>query len=632
MAIQVLTKEVRELIAAGEVVERPASVVKELVENSIDAGAASIEIEIRGNGLKLIRVTDNGEGVERDDVPKAFLRHATSKVADAGDLDSIGTLGFRGEALAAISAVSKVRFVTKTKEAQNACEYCIEGGQEMHLSDTGAPDGTSVYVEDIFYNTPARMKFLKKDAYEGGAVQTIAEQLALSHPEIAFKFIREGRTVFATPGDGDLYSAVYNILPKDVASSMIKVSPASDKIPVWGYVSSPKNSRASRSLQYFFVNGRFVRSRSASAAAQEACKNVIMQGKYPSFVIAIEVPLDDVDVNVHPAKTEVRFNDEGEIFRAVYAAIKTAVAEYAGSFGRQTGRDAEPPKRETGEDKPAGSAVVRRDYTELLVENIAPEHKTPRGFMGYVPGEHKPSKNEIEQLEMEQPGPVYQTKNSGIDIEYTIPRKQLDDVPDDELLQRTISETRPSEHLILLGEAFETYIVAQLNDDMVFIDKHAAHERILFELLNTEEQGIDRQILIEPAVVSLGAEEKQAVTGNLDVLERIGFLVDDFGESEVVAREIPTYFVGKNINDAVTEIAVKLLENSNDVTTNEKEWLVHSTACRAAIKAGHKTSPGELMQLVVKILDDDVPKFCPHGRPVYFIMSRKEIEKKFGRQ
>lgn len=617
--IKLLTKEVRELIAAGEVVERPASVVKELVENAVDAGAGEIEIEIRRSGLDMIRVTDDGAGIAQEQVPLAFARHATSKVQRADDLEQIGTLGFRGEALAAISAVSKVRLVTKQADAPNATEYIIEAGEEVSLDDTGAPNGSSVYVSELFYNTPARMKFLKKDVHEGNAVQTIAEQLALSHPEITFRFVRDGRTVFSTPGDGDLYATVYSLLPREVAQDMVQVQPLDEQIRVTGYISAPKKARASRSLQFVFVNGRFIKSRSISAAAEEACKNLVMQGKHPSFVLNIGLAPQDVDVNVHPAKTEVRFKNERAVFSAVYAAVKMAVTAYAEDFARQTQTPYAPqeaaPVAETAQDTIQPQTLPPREETAPL-----------RGFMAYVP--ETPAESRQVQLTLEQAAQVYETTRKGkIDIEYT------DLVPVPQVPGAGGVDTDPGnvEGLRVVGELFDTYIVAQMGEAALFIDKHAAHERLLFETLAGHDIGPERQILLSPVVVSLSTEEKQALLDDAETVQRVGFLVEAFGENEVAVRETPTYLAHSGVADAVTQIADKLASKSNDITTDQTEWLLHSVACRAAIKAGHKTSAQELVQLTTDILSQKIPKFCPHGRPIYFVMDKKELEKRFGR-
>lgn len=616
-SIKLLDKTVRELIAAGEVVERPASVVKELVENAVDAGATIIEIEIRCSGLELIRVTDNGGGIVRDEVPTAFLRYATSKVQLADDLEQIETLGFRGEALAAISAVSRVRLVTKTPGAAIATEYIIEAGEEIGLDDTGAPDGTSVYVAQLFYNTPARMKFLKKDVHEGNAVATIAEQLALSHPEIAFRFVREGKSVFSTPGDGDLYSAVFSLLPRDVTTDMIKVTPLADDIRVWGYISTPQKARASRSLQYVFVNGRFIKSRSISAAAEEACKNLLMQGRHPSFVLNIDLAPQDVDVNVHPAKIEVRFKNDRAVFSAVYAAVKMAVTEFAGDFKRQA--TPEPPRQTA---QPA-SAVRQTEPQQQEPMQL------PRSFITFVPDSDE-KKQQI-QLTLEQAALVYETaKNKKIDIEYADPVPQMAATQEISLDEPDTVRLSGGD-IRIIGELFSTYIVAEYGDAALFIDKHAAHERILYEQLTQQTTAPQRQVLLEPVPVSLSKEEKQVLADNEETVLRIGFLIEDFGDNEVAAREVPTYLVYGAVADAVTEMAAALAAQSSDVTTRQAEWLLHSVACRAAIKAGHQTTIEEMLRLTADILDNTIPKYCPHGRPVYFVMDKKEMEKRFGR-
>ena len=625
--INVLAKEVRELIAAGEVVERPASVVKELIENSIDAGADAVEVELVRNGLGMIRVSDNGGGIPCSEVKKAFLRHATSKVSDAGDLDSIGTLGFRGEALAAICAVARVRMVTKTPVEPAAAEYRIEAGEEISLDETGAPDGTSIYVSDIFYNVPARMKFLKKDVYEGNAVQSVVEQLAMSRPNIAFRLIRDGKTVLSTPGDGKLFSAVFGVFPRDVADSMIEVKPMNDRIRVWGYISVPEKARASKSLQYFYVNGRYIKSQSTGAAAAEACRGLLMQGRYPSFVINIEMPCEDVDVNVHPAKTEIRFKNDREAFSAIYAAVKIAVAGYAGSFARQTESAAQTGSVKTETDKPL-LPVIDAPTPENNNEPLTNTNTKP--FAAYVP--ETAADNSILQLTLEQAARAYEQKNRGIDIEYTAPLKTRDSRTDRDVLRDALAGTKPLGQINVVGELFGTYIVGEIGEEMILIDKHAAHERILYEqLVESGGAGIESQTMLEPVVVSVSREEKQILLDNAPTLVKLGFTVEDFGKNEVAVREMPVYFSAKGVAGAVTGFAVQLLGSSSDLSADETEWLLHSTACRAAIKAGHNTSRGEMVQLVAAIIDSEIPKYCPHGRPVYVMMDKKEMDKRFGR-
>ena len=634
--VHVLDDRVRELISAGEVVERPASVVKELVENALDAGADRIDIELRNHGLGMISVTDNGKGIEEDDIRTAFLRHATSKISSEEDLNSIGSLGFRGEALAAIAAVSKVRLSTKTPENVHGFRYIIEGGKEVSLQECGTPTGTNVTVTDLFYNTPARMKFLKKDVAEGNACEQLIWHIALSEPDVSFRLIREGKLVLRTTGQG-LYSAVFDLFPREIASGMGEISTApGESVAVSGYVSSPKQSRASRSLQHISVNGRYIRSRSIQAAAEEAYRGFMMQGKFPAFVISVTVPLDAVDVNVHPAKTEIRFTDERSVTRAVYRAVRETVQQLGSatpelavsdvSSDGQTVTAAEteaaaPAVQETrAADRPAGGGNISFH-----------SERVPSGF-------RDPAREIFEDLVRidgsKDAGPAH-VRPSSLDIfpetDITSAPVQTSFDPEPEKAADEEQVLFREDHLRVVGELFDTYIVAGAGDQMVMIDMHAAHERLLYELIRDAHQNVDSQILLEPVVVSLSPDEKQALLDNTEALEKLGFSVSELGEREVAVREIPTYLKNSAAADAVTEIANGLIENSESLTFEAREWLMHSSACRAAIKAGHKASQTEMVALAEQILCGNVPKFCPHGRPVYITVSKNEIEKRFGR-
>ncbi|MEA5051431.1 MAG: DNA mismatch repair endonuclease MutL [Oscillospiraceae bacterium] len=639
MPIRVLEKSVCEQIAAGEVVERPASVVKELAENAIDAGATSVEIELRRSGLELIRVSDNGCGIARGEVRTAFLRHATSKISTAADLEAIATLGFRGEALAAICAVARVRLVTKRRDDELATAYGIEGGEETELTETGAPDGTTLYVRDLFYNTPARMKFLKKDVHEGNAVQDVVEQQALAHPEVAFRLLRDGRTAFSSPGTGDLRAAVYSVFPREAADNLVELIYDTDSAAVRGFVTRPGYARASRGYQFVFVNGRFVKSRGICAAAEEACRGLVMAGKYPCFALELTVPYGDVDINVHPAKTEVRFRSERAVTSAVYAAVKSAVT---GAAVQGTAQRAQEPLL-TPDKTPVRAAVLPREGNSTSF--AAPTADTGRAgrksesFLDFWP-----QTDEMQPLPgsrgavLAQPGAMSAKMPEAppADGEETAASgafyRQTGGVPQPEpfIPQQTALEEKQTP-ITVLGELFDTYIVAQYGDKALFVDKHAAHERLLFEQIKGEDIEKLRQVLLEPVVITLPAAEKTALLENGALLEGLGFVVEDFGGREVCARELPTYFPLAAAADAIEKIADRLCSLSEDLTTEEREWLIHSVACRAAIKAGSSTTRYELQQLCEQIMRADVPKFCPHGRPVYFTMDKKEFEKRFGR-
>lgn len=608
--IQLLEKSVCEQIAAGEVVERPASVVKELVENAIDAGAGKVEVELQRNGLRSIRVTDDGSGIVREDVRTAFLRHATSKIRTSRDLEAIATLGFRGEALAAICAVSRVRLVTKTRGEAFGTAYEMQAGEETLLEDMGAPDGTTIYVNDLFFNTPARMKFLNNDVHEGNAVEAVVEQQALAHPEIAFKLIRDGRVSFQSPGDGDLFSAVYSVFPREVSENLLLLSPTDEKIGVSGYVSAPSAARASRSYQFVYVNNRFVKSKRISAAVEEASRSLVLAGRYPCFVVNLSVPFEDVDINVHPAKTEVRFKNEREAFSAVYSSVKSALAVFS----------LKPPKSVELANEERANGHIQSEQTSFSTAFFEEKRdntvKTPseKSFLEYSPEGDTAREDFAYAVSVKQEESEYAPKISeppAAESSFTLQPETLS--------------------IRIIGEAFDTYIVAQCGTDLLLIDKHAAHERVLYEKVKNSDLESARQILLEPVIVPLSVAEKTAVLENSELFLSIGFVIEDFADRDVAVREIPTYFPAKAVSDAVIRAAEKLLGGGVGIEPKEREWLLHSTACRAAIKAGDKTSNEELTALCKQILAGDIPKYCPHGRPVFVSVPQKELESRFGR-
>lgn len=603
--INLLPKQISELIAAGEVVERPASVVKELAENSIDALAKHITVEIQHGGITYIRITDDGCGISYEDVPCAFLRHATSKITTADDLDSISTLGFRGEALAASSSVSKIELFTKTNGEQFGTHYIIEGGNEVVYEENGCPDGTTIIVRDLFYNTPARMKFLKKDVSEGNAVSAVIERMALSHPEISFKFIRDGKQTLSTSGDGKLDSAIYSVLGREFSNSLIPLNDESDRIKVTGYVCKPVFCRQSRAGQFIFLNGRLVNSKTVMAAVEQAYKNSAMVGKFPAFVINVEMPFDTVDVNVHPAKTEVRFSDEKRIFEAVHYATKNALS--------------------VGDTRPVIDVSANRkktffehmdvkQYRQQAVSTDALDTKTVA---------EKVYENVIENppTVLKQDITPHFTKK--VDVNISV----CDDIPEPK--QAVENEYKPTEEVKFIGEAFSTYIVAEKGNSIFLIDKHAAHERILFNKLKAEEKA-QTQVLLTPVTVRLSANEYDAVIKNGQLLEKAGFEVDDFGNGTVVVRAVPSVLGDADIELCLTEVATSLLDKGS-VEIEMLERLYHTVACKAAIKAGYITTKTELSELAKKVLSSDDIMYCPHGRPVAFEIKKYDLEKQFGR-
>ncbi|MCQ2455116.1 MAG: DNA mismatch repair endonuclease MutL [Clostridia bacterium] len=612
--INLMPKEMAELIAAGEVVERPASVVKELVENSIDADAKHITVEIERGGILYIRVTDDGCGIAAEDVKTAFLRHATSKIKSADDLDKISSLGFRGEALAATAIVSKVELFTRQETDTFGTRYVIEGGNEVLFEENGCPKGTTVIVRDIFYNTPARMKFLKRDITEGNSVAAVFERVALSHPEIAFKLIRDGKLVLSTSGDGKLYSAIYSILGREIASTMIPVTAQSD-ISVNGFICKPAFCRKSRAAQYIFLNGRYVQSNTVMAACEQAYKNSAMVGKYPSFVINLTVPFQTVDVNVHPAKIQVRFSDEKLIFNEVYSAVKNAII----------GGDTRPEIKIATKTPVGFTKMSAEEYTQqTIAEKVYPKTisfpKTENRNQVTFKADTTPF---FEREDVKK-----QIKTVDIDIA----------VEEEEKTENEISKTKaqePIEKPIIeneakyIGEVFSTYIVAEMGDSIYLIDKHAAHERMNFNRLKENAKAESQQLLM-PQNVRLSREEFDAVISNTALLEKAGFELEDFGNGSVLIRAVPAMLCAEDVTDMIVEAAQGLL--TKGAPESEKlDKIYHTVACKAAIKGGNITGKTELEALAKKVLADNSIMYCPHGRPVAFKITKKELEKNFGR-
>ncbi len=619
--INLLDKQVSELIAAGEVVERPASVIKELVENSIDAGSTIITVEIKNGGISYMRITDNGCGISEQDVPTAFLRHATSKIQTSDDLNSIATLGFRGEALAAVSSVSRVEMLTKTPDSQSGTYYKIEGGIETEISPIGCPDGTTIIIKDLFYNTPARMKFLKKDVSEANACAAVIDRIALSHPEISFKFIRDGKQILSTNGDNNLKNTVYSVLGREFSNSLIDVNGENLGIGVTGLICKPFTCKATRNSQYTYLNGRLVRSGTVVAAVEQAYKNSAMVGKFPAFVLNLSVPFETVDVNVHPAKTEVRFSDEKRVFDCVYAAVKNALS----------GGDTRPEVKIPTPTFNKFERMTTQEFKQTVLETeIKPKIENP------VIAEKTFSDNS-KTVTFKSPVNLDFAKPS-VFVDLNNPSKPIEKIPqpikvepqsvknEDSVL---IDKTEEVVDVLVIGEAFSTYIVAQMGDSVFMIDKHAAHERILFNQLKTTRK-IEVQALLTAVTVSLNKEEYNAVINNTDLLLECGFEVEDFGNSTVAVRAVPSTLVKEDLNLTISEIAESLLK-SGKVQIGFEEDLFHTVACKAAIKAGTKISSLEMQKLAEKVLRTKEIMYCPHGRPVAFEIKRRELEKMFGR-
>lgn len=632
--INVLPKEIYQLIAAGEVVERPSSVVKEMIENSLDAGAKNITLEIKNGGSTYIRITDDGCGIERDDVRKVFISHATSKISKKDDLNSIATLGFRGEAMASISAVSKVELLTKAENEEIGTRYEIAGGEELEFDDAGCPNGTTIVVRDIFFNTPARMKFLKKDVTEGNQVAGIVDRMAISHPDISFRFIRDGKQVLITSGNGDLKSTVYSVLGKEMSDSLMSVDYSFNDMRITGFVSKPTASRKSRAGQYFYINNRIVKSKTAMAALEQAYKNTIMVGRFPACVLNIELNPAQVDVNVHPAKTEVRFANEKPIFDLVYYAVKTAIENdrtvkevefkenpiyrqesknvyqnndnksFQAKFDFFKKKD-EPPSQQVIKTKP------REDFWQ--VEAPKPEYKIAR--------DEKPKARVDINIEYEEPEEISTAKSKDAPKERDIEKVVITDEKDNENVIPNFK---------LIGEAFKTYLIVEIENELYFIDKHAAHERMNFERFKAQAT-VETQMLLAPVVVNLTKDEFIAISENVELIKKCGFEFEEFGESQIIVRAIPSLVDGDSVKDLMLEIAQKLLEHKTDILPDKIDWIYHSASCRGAVKAGDYTSRQEQEMFVKKLLSMPNIRFCPHGRPVFIKMSKYDIEKQFGR-
>lgn len=699
--INVLDKHIAELIAAGEVVERPSSVIKELVENSIDAGAKNITVEIKNGGTTFMRVADDGCGIYRDDIKKAFLRHATSKVKTANDLDMISTLGFRGEALASISAVSRLQVITKNENEEIGSCYEIEGGDEISLEEAGCPTGTTFVIRDLFYNIPARSKFLKKDVAEGNAVSALMDKIVLSHPEVAFTFIRDGKQVLRTFGDGKLLSAIYSVFGKDFAKGLIPVDYTLDSVTVKGYISKPINSRPNRNMQNFFINGRFVKTRTGMAALEEAYKGSIMVGKFPSAVLQLTVPYEIIDVNVHPAKIEVRFINERPVFDAIYHAVKTALQQ--GDERKQVHFKENTAFNEIkkvnpfnnaqaifakAENTPAEKPIKPIERIEPVLKNSEPKPYNPFDELDLK--DEKPKPVSIDNLKMSDssnPFDIYSKpaikRNSELENkkaefskqklekaeqlilkatqqEESLPKQEI--TVDDLTAESTetpietevskeevkplkeISENKtdnndaltelPKEQtkLRFLGEAFNTYIIVEKNDnEVLIIDKHAAHERIIYEKLKADSGSANVQYLLTPITVTLDKIDYDAAVSNLDMFAKCSFDVEDFGNGTLLVRSAPQYLAATEIADCIAEMSGYIASGKKDIYAEKMDWFYHNVSCRSAIKAGNKSTVQELMDIAWTLEKNPQIKYCPHGRPICIVMTKYEIEKQFGR-
>ena len=675
--IQQLSSHVADLIAAGEVVERPASVVKELVENAIDAGASAIVVEIQRGGMGLIRVTDNGCGIAPGELPTAFLRHATSKLRSAEDLARIGTLGFRGEALAAISAVSRVDVLTRRPEDTVGAAIHGEGGHMGPVREEGAPEGTTIRVADLFYNTPARLKFMKKDSAETAAVAGLMQHLALSHPDISFKFIKDGQEALHTPGDGKLESAVYAALGREFAKTLVPVDGRGGDIGVRGFVTAPVNGRGSRSMQVFFVNGRFIKSQLLTAALEEGYRNQLMKGRFPGCVLEVTLPVTAVDVNVHPAKTQVKFAREHDVFDAVFHTVMDALDARGGAVTKPVSQ----PQQAQNPRQDFFQSMDAKTYREQGNKPAAPAPKP-----AFAP---QPAREEVRPAFSAQPVKQAEPAKPGWNTEWRSTAKVADSVqpiwPPRDTVKRTPTSAlgqapasvtaKPAEPVVpvpektaepapapkpfvpaipaapaqqtamelpgqetvlpeaapwrIAGEVLNTYIICEDDAETLWlIDKHAAHERMNFDRLMTSKEPPMRQTLLQPIAVEPVKEDAALLLDNLELLEQFGFGCEDFGDGAILVREVPADLDAADTAATLEEFAQNLRTGRN--LDEKREALLHTMACKAAIKGGWTSDPAELKVLVEKVQSGEV-RYCPHGRPVVVKVTKYELEKLFKR-
>ncbi|WP_295079438.1 DNA mismatch repair endonuclease MutL [Ruminococcus sp.] len=661
-SINVLSKEISELIAAGEVIERPSSVIKELVENSIDSGASHITVEIKNGGTTYMRVTDDGCGMSFDDVPKAFLRHATSKISAKEDLENILTLGFRGEALASVAAVSRVEIMTKQREQLYGTLYTIEGSTEKSHEESGCPDGTTVVIRDLFYNVPARRKFMKKDVTEGNAVSTILQKIAMSHPDIAFRFIRDNRTEFNSSGDGELFSAIYAVYGRDFARDLMPVDYEYEGVHVGGFVIKPLYSKTNRAFQNFFVNGRYVRSRLCSAALENAYTNMIMTGKFPACILLIDLAPNAMDVNIHPTKAEVRFTNEKSVSDAIYFAVKNAMMKdgLIYEFELKPHADwtkAAPEPEEIKQQEFLFTPVDKIDEVEKkLSEAPVPVYTAPEPVREEPPvtADITPSPAYSQPEPVQQQVPVYERKAEKAPEPVKAPEPEKEPEPakavegfsyitqqsfaaatapkpaEPEAPKESVWTEKPK--IRVIGEAFGLYIVAEVGGDtMIMIDKHAAHERIIFERLKSRNCRQYSQQLLTGVKVLLTGDEFSALETNKELLEDLGFAFDFSDKPCVVATAVPTFIMELDMEDIISEIANNLRMYSHDPQSHMLDDMLHTVACKSAIKGNDKNDIAELQSLAEQVYFDERIRHCPHGRPVMFTMTKSNISHQFGR-
>lgn len=680
--IHKLSPALADMIAAGEVVERPASVVKELVENAVDAGAKKITVEIKNGGVTFMRVTDDGCGMSKEDAPTAFLRHATSKISCAEDLGGISTMGFRGEALAAISSVSKIDLLTRAASEELGVSMRVEAGNVMDIQPAGCPQGTTMIVRDLFYNTPARMKFLKRDSVEGSYISGAVQRQALGHPEIAFRFLRDGKAELITPGDGKLLSAIYAAMGRASAKEMVEVKSASGGVTVTGYVGKPTASRGSRSYQHFFVNGRYVKSRMMASALEEAYKNQIMVGRFPICVLHVTVPPTAVDVNVHPAKTEVKFLREGDVFDAIHYSVLGALsrAQDRPEMELKTPKPQVQPRQNfyqnvTAQEyramtgllgkssgvQPSGTVVQQFRMLEQRTEAGSRSNLSVHDSVRMIPTVQGARPAQVSAAQMEET-PAEKLERNAVPTRQTVqeppavesipavvpmpepnpepelapptqtvmelPEIPVPKAPEPEEIQQPELETEQPYRII--GQALDTYIIVEQGDGLLLFDKHAAHERIRFERLKAQRHEVMSQVLLSPLHPAMSREEVAVLLENRETMEELGFTLEDFG-GDLVVRAIPCDVTEADTPACLSELAQQLQDGRKLDKETVYDDLLHTIACKGAIKGGQYTDPKEISALVAELMARDDIKHCPHGRPVCITLSRATLERQFKR-
>jgi len=638
-----LSPHIANLIAAGEVVERPASVVKELLENAVDAGASKVTVEIRDGGMTFLRVTDNGCGMAAEDARTAFKRHATSKLRTEEDLAAIGTMGFRGEALAAIASVSRIDLLTKTAGSLSGVSLHLEAGEILEESEAGCPEGTTIIIRDLFYNTPARMKFMKSDTVEGSRVTAAVQLQALAHPEVAFQFLRDGKQVLSTPGNGGLEAAVYCVYGRE-AGKMVKVESRWENYSLTGFVSKPTDARPSRNLQTFYVNNRPVKSRLLISALEEAYRNQIMVGKFPACVLHLNLPAAAVDVNVHPAKTEVKFLSEKAVFDCVHYGV-------LGALNKQTDRPQVQFKQNTtvftpppAKQEPVSAVKTAAPKKENFFRTMnAEEYKTFSTALKDAP-QPKPEAAAATLQKMERPTalplretmilpkPVPQpTPMPPVQPPKAAPAPKMPEPAPEEEMEQTVLEMPAEIQWRMVGELYNSYIIVEQGEEAFLIDKHAAHERILFEKLKANQEKISAQALLAPIPVRLSPSACAELLSNKELLEELSFEIDEFGENTVLLRQIPMDLSPELAAESVETLAADLLSGRRESKDTVRDELLHTVACKAAIKAGWKNDEAELLAVVKEVMSREELKYCPHGRPICVTLSKKQLEKQFKR-